>query len=47
MLKTVKDACRIHPSTLDYQVVGGVESLAQVINATDGGKEFFDKSYMT
>jgi Protein of unknown function (DUF499)/Fn3 associated len=47
MLKTVKDACRIHPSTLNYQVVGGVESLAQVINATDGGKDFFDKSYMT
>jgi len=47
MLKTVKDACEIHPSTLDYQVSGGVESLAQIIDARDEGKEFFEKSYLT
>lgn len=47
MLKTVKDACEIHPSTLDYQVSGGVESLAQMIDARDEGKEFFEKSYLT
>jgi Protein of unknown function (DUF499)/Chitobiase/beta-hexosaminidase C-terminal domain len=47
MLKTVKDACKIHPSTLDYQVAGGVESLAQVIESSDGGKGFFEKSYLT
>ncbi|MEL7078146.1 MAG: anti-phage-associated DUF499 domain-containing protein [Cyanobacteria bacterium J06648_1] len=47
MLKTVKDACNIHPSTLDYQVAGGVESLAQVIDASDEGKAFFEKSYLT
>jgi hypothetical protein len=47
MLKTVKDACTIHPSTLDYQVAGGVESLAQVIAADDEGTAFFEKSYLT
>jgi hypothetical protein len=47
MLKTVKDACKIHPSTLDYQVAGGVESLAQIIDASDEGKAFFEKSYLT
>lgn len=47
MLRTVKDACEIHPSTLDYQVAGDVESLAQVLNATDEGKHFFEKSYLT
>ena len=41
MLKTVKDACTIHASTLDYQVAGGVESLAQMIDSPDEGKSFF------
>jgi len=47
MLKTVKDACKLHGSTLDYQVAGGVENLAQVVNATDEGRAFFEKSHMT
>jgi len=47
MLKTVKDACKVHPSTLDYQVAGGVESLAQMIDANDEGQAFFAKSYLT
>jgi predicted AAA+ superfamily ATPase len=47
MLKTVKDACKVHSSTLDYQVAGGVESLAQMIDASDEGKTFFEKSYLT
>ncbi len=47
MLKTVKDACRLHESTHEYQVAGGVENLAQVIGAADGGRDFFEKSYMT
>jgi hypothetical protein len=47
MLKPVKDACQVHPSTLDYQVAGGVESLAQMIDAGDGGQSFFEKSYLT
>ena len=47
MLKTVKDACKIHLSTIDYQVAGGVENLAQVINASDEGRDFFEKSHMT
>ena len=47
MLKTVKDACEVHLVTLDYQVAGGVESLAQIIDASDEGKAFFEKSYLT
>ncbi len=47
MLKTVKDACKLHESTLEYQVAGGVENLAQVIGAADEGRDFFEKSYMT
>ncbi len=47
MLKTVKDACELHESTLEYQVAGGVENLAQVIGAADQGRGFFEKSYMT
>ena len=48
MLKTVKDACKLHESTLDYQAAGGVENLAQVISAPDKGREFFEKkSYDT
>lgn len=35
MLKTVKDACSAHPSTLDYQFLSGVECLFQTINAED------------
>lgn len=47
MLKTVKDACGVHPATLEYQVAGGVESLAQVINSEDKGQKFFRKNYLT
>ncbi len=47
MLKTVKDACTVHSSTLDYQVAGGVESLAKMIDASDEGRAFFEKSYLT
>ena len=47
MLKTVKDACKLHGSTLDYQVAGGVENLAQVVEAPDQGRELFEKSHMT
>lgn len=47
MLKTVKDACELHASTLNYQVAGGIESLAQVINTPDEGHAFFEKSYLT
>jgi hypothetical protein len=47
MLKTVKDACEVHGSTLDYQVSGGVESLAQMISPTDEGRDFLGKSYLT
>jgi predicted AAA+ superfamily ATPase len=47
MLRTVKDACRVHLSTLDYRVAGGVESLSHVLQAEAEGKAFFEKSYLT
>ncbi|WP_045217121.1 anti-phage-associated DUF499 domain-containing protein [Desulfonatronovibrio magnus] len=47
MLKTVKDACTLHESTLEYQVSGGVENLLQIIHSSDKGRDFFARSYMT
>ncbi|MDN5850512.1 MAG: DUF499 domain-containing protein, partial [Nitrococcus sp.] len=32
---------------MDYQVAGGIESLAQVIEAPDEGRAFFEKNYLT
>jgi len=46
MLKTVKDACEVFPTTLDYQVAGGVESLTQVLESEDGGKLFLRKAIL-
>lgn len=47
MLKTVRDACRVYDSTLDYQTAAGVEGLEQVIAASDRGASFLAKSYLT
>ncbi|QUY40678.1 anti-phage-associated DUF499 domain-containing protein [Acaryochloris marina] len=47
MLKTVKDACTLHPTTLDYQVARGVDNLSEILDAEDSGKAFFEKSHIT
>lgn len=47
MLKTVKDACALHPTTLDYQSAEGVEELASTIGSEDREESFFQRNYMT
>ena len=47
MLKTVKDACKLHPTTLDYQSAEGVEELDSTIHSEDRGATFFERNYMT
>lgn len=47
MLKTVKDACDLHPTTLGYQSAEGVEELSSTIASDDRGAAFFQRNYMT
>ncbi len=48
MLKTVKDACEIHPMALDYAMSEQIENLSDVIEKTEkDAKDFFDKNYVT
>ncbi len=47
MLKTVKDACQVYPTTLNYQAAIGVEDLGELLAPRDRGQGFFEKSYMT
>jgi hypothetical protein len=48
MLRTVKDACHLHPMALDYAMGEQIENLSDVIerNAADA-REFFDKNFVT
>ena len=46
MLLTVKDACELHPMTLEYSMSEQVENLSDVIAAdTAAARAFFDKNY--
>ena len=48
MLLTVKDACELHPMTLEYSMSEQVENLSDVIAAdTAAARAFFDKNYVT
>jgi Protein of unknown function (DUF499)/Fn3 associated len=48
MLRTVKDACQLHPMALDYAMGDQIENLSDVIerNAADA-REFFSKNFVT
>lgn len=48
MLRTVKDACQLHPMALDYAMSEHIENLSDVIErtATDA-QEFFSKNFVT
>lgn len=48
MLRTVKDACQLHPMALDYAMSEHIENLSDVIErtATDA-QEFFNKNFVT
>jgi hypothetical protein len=48
MLKTVKDACELHPMVLDYAMTEQIENLSSVIDRTEKEAEaFFDQNYIT
>lgn len=47
MLKTVKDACKLHPNALDIRVSDQIEQLDQLISAEGDGKAFFAKTHIT
>jgi hypothetical protein len=48
MLKTVKDACEIHPMALDYAMTEQIENLSSVIEKTEKeAKAFFEQNYVT
>src|ERR1035441_8954384 len=48
MLLTVKDACELHPMTLEYSMSEQVENLSDVIAAeTATARAFFEKNYVT
>lgn len=48
MLKTVRDACQIHPMALEYAMTEQIENLSDVIEKTAvEATEFFDKTFVT
>lgn len=48
MLKTVKDACEIHPMALDYAMTEQIENLSSVIERTEKeAKQFFNQNFIT
>jgi len=48
MLRTVKDACQLHPMALDYVMGEQIENLSDVIERTSTeAQEFFDKNWVT
>jgi hypothetical protein len=48
MLRTVKDACQLHPMALDYVMGEQIENLSDVIERTAAdAREFFDKNFVT
>jgi hypothetical protein len=48
MLRTVRDACQIHPMALDYTMGEQIENLSDVIDRTsEDAREFFEKNFVT
>ena len=48
MLRTVKDACKLHPMALDYVMGEQIENLSDVIERTAAdAHEFFAKNFIT
>jgi predicted AAA+ superfamily ATPase len=48
MLRTVKDACELHPMALDYAMSEQIENLSDVIERTEKeAGEFFEKNHIT
>ena len=48
MLRTVKDACELHPMALEYAMSEQIENLSDVIQRTEKeAGEFFEKNHIT
>ncbi|MCP4698689.1 MAG: DUF499 domain-containing protein [Gammaproteobacteria bacterium] len=47
MLKTVKDACKLHEMALTYAITDQIENLSDLIAEQSDGGEFFAKTYIT
>jgi predicted AAA+ superfamily ATPase len=45
-MKTVKNACKLHPNALDIHVGDQIEQLDEIIRETDG-REYFSKTHIT
>lgn len=47
MLRTVRDACQIHPMVHDYRMSEAIENLSDLIKEEGSGEEFFARNYVT
>jgi len=47
VLKTVKDACELHPMALSYTAKDQIENLLDLINQEGDGTAFFQKNFVT
>jgi hypothetical protein len=47
MLRTVRDACAIHPMVHDYRMSEAIENLSDLIKEEGSGEEFFARNYVT
>ena len=47
MLRTVRDACAIHPMVHDYRMSEAIENLSDLIKEEGNGEEFFARNYVT
>src|SRR4051794_1538199 len=46
-MKTVRDACRLHPNALSIKLSDQVEQLDELISAEGDGEAFFEKTWIT
>lgn len=48
MLRTVKDACELHPTAINYAMSEHIENLSDVIERTaQDAQDFFSKNFVT
>lgn len=47
MIKTVRDACKIHPMVNDYRMTEAIENLSDLIADEGDGTAFFERNYVT
>ena len=47
MIKTIKQACKFNPVIKDYRMAEGIENLADLIEDSGDGREFFVRNFVT